>query len=438
MAFGVIFEPRWSIFRAPEEEPTFQPFSDWLIVELEAGIRDRDAHDKEQHAHHGSVGRGDFVVRYPRGVEVDQWVVCDVERIGDVPEEFAEPGGKPSGDAIACAHGDDDREGNDDAEGFVQAIHPEMVGAADSGEGKNGDDQEAADKECFLYVNSLPPTHEQNASEEGIEQASEADVELRLVYAPSADDIASGAHYGEMNEQTCREEDEYGEGFVGELAKADSVENIRDVLKEERPCGTVQRMHLIPSTDVHGGKQGDHGKSNEHHDQHLPDGRCRDQGKYGSGLEVEEGRSDDGAHDDHWLEADEASFVELPLRHLSPAVIVGIGDDEAGQKEEEIDCQVSVIDDLLQGVIVGIRFEGVEDHDRQSGHAAQAIEYLVMALGLEVRRSSVHVVLTRIHWPAELPVGLHKAALPLAGRIGFGRAWNHPGMKCGGRERISV
>src|SRR6266702_6989694 len=186
------------------EKAAFEPFADGLIVEFETGVRDHDAHDKEQHTHYRSIGCRDFVARDPSGVDVDQRVMRDVKRIGDISEESAKPGGELSGNASAGSHSDDDREKNDDAERFIQSIHPEMLGASDSGSGKDNDDEKAAYGERSLNVKSLTYAHEQHASEEWIQQASEADVELRLVYSPSANDIATGPEDSKVNQQACR------------------------------------------------------------------------------------------------------------------------------------------------------------------------------------------------------------------------------------------
>jgi hypothetical protein len=61
------------------------------------------------------------------------------------------------------------------------------------------------------------------------------------------------------------------------------------------------------------------------------------------------------------------------LRHLSPAIVVGIRHYESRQKEEEVDGEISVIDDLVKRVAEVMRLKDVKDHDHHCGYAAQAI-----------------------------------------------------------------
>jgi len=48
------------------------------------------------------------------------------------------------------------------------------------------------------------------------------------------------------------------------------------------------------------------------------------------------------------LKADEAAFEETFQCHFTPAVVVGVADDKAGEKKKEIHSQVAVVDDLSE------------------------------------------------------------------------------------------
>ena len=66
-------------------------------------------------------------------------------------------------------------------------------------------------------------------------------------------------------------------------------------------------------------------------------------------LQSEAGQTNDGSHDHHGVQADEAAADEAP--HSQPAVgqtgIVGIAHDEAGEDEEEIHGQKTVVEMLF-------------------------------------------------------------------------------------------
>ena len=77
------------------------------------------------------------------------------------------------------------------------------------------------------------------------------------------------------------------------------------------------------------------------------------------------------------MQADQAALEEIAVGHAPPAVVVGITDDEARKDEEEIDGQITVVDDLI-GMARGMRFEKMERHDDQRRHAAQTVENRIM------------------------------------------------------------
>jgi hypothetical protein len=83
-----------------------------------------------------------------------------------------------------------------------------------------------------------------------------------------------------------------------------------------------------------------------------------------------------------------------PLAHLSPAVVVRIGNHDSGKKKEEIDSQVAVVQNLFRVIPIGIDFAGVEHYDDQGSYATQTVEDLVVALGLKGGGSFVHGVPT--------------------------------------------
>jgi hypothetical protein len=92
------------------KKPASEPPSDRLVIEIEAGIRDRDTRDKQQNAYDRSMPCRNLVPDYPGGVDVDQRIVRDVQRIRDVPQQRGKPGLESSADAFAGTGRDDDGE----------------------------------------------------------------------------------------------------------------------------------------------------------------------------------------------------------------------------------------------------------------------------------------------------------------------------------------
>jgi hypothetical protein len=50
------------------------------------------------------------------------------------------------------------------------------------------------------------------------------------------------------------------------------------------------------------------------------------------------------------MKPNEPDAKELEGRHSCPSVIVGIGDDKTGETEEEIDCQVGVVQQAQRSI----------------------------------------------------------------------------------------
>ena len=85
------------------------------------------------------------------------------------------------------------------------------------------------------------------------------------------------------------------------------------------------------------------------------------------------------------MEAYEASAEEVADRKTAaPAVVVGVGDDEAREHEEEIDGQVAVVDAFYRGAAAGkgVPFEDVVPDDRERRNAAQPVEQVAVGFGI--------------------------------------------------------
>ena len=80
-------------------------------------------------------------------------------------------------------------------------------------------------------------------------------------------------------------------------------------------------------------------------------------------LEIEKGGSYDTSHNDHRVQANDASFEEGSQCHLVPAVVVSIAYYESRKHEKEIDGKIAVVDDLNEMVSLRMCFEQVKDNN---------------------------------------------------------------------------
>src|SRR5690242_13290785 len=70
-----------------------QPLPRRQVVKLQARVRDGDAGDEDRSARRAPGGEGQrLVCAHPFGIDVDQAVVRDVERIGEFAEESGDAG----------------------------------------------------------------------------------------------------------------------------------------------------------------------------------------------------------------------------------------------------------------------------------------------------------------------------------------------------------
>jgi len=73
------------------QEPSAQPSPCRLAVKVQAGRRNRDGHNPELKRRENALSSVGLFAYDPRCVDVDQWIVCDVERIRQVSEEASHP-----------------------------------------------------------------------------------------------------------------------------------------------------------------------------------------------------------------------------------------------------------------------------------------------------------------------------------------------------------
>lgn len=77
-----------------------------------------------------------MIVGCPGGVDVDQGIMGDVNGIGNIAQELIDFGGIFSSDCATCAQIDNQGKDENDGQGVVESVHPQMLAAANSWEGK--------------------------------------------------------------------------------------------------------------------------------------------------------------------------------------------------------------------------------------------------------------------------------------------------------------
>lgn len=367
----------------------FEPFGEVppqrLIVELQQEPCQQDVAEEQSHSHRPCLREGEFIPPHPGIEEVHEGVVHHVERVGDIAQELAGAGGSPVGrqprSTQPYQHGEED----EGAEGVVEAVQPVRTAVADVGHGEEDDDGQAADPEGTPDAHRLEDARHQQPCREGEEQAQEAPRQVGAGQRPAYPQVAvtREAADGIGGQSRSGEEHQHFQRPRGEAAQEERVEDVADVLEEERPAGTVEREHLTVAPHLGTGAR-------QRRDQEHVQQQCQHHQREGCNRAVphlpageEEGeRPQQGAHHHHRLQADQSPPEEILPRHLSPpAVVVGIPHHEAGEDEEEVHRQVAVVELLVVGA-GGERLEDMVPDHHDGCHAAQPVQDAVMRFGV--------------------------------------------------------
>ena len=91
------------------------------------------------------------------------------------------------------------------------------------------------------------------------------------------------------------------------------------------------------------------------------------------------------------MKAHQPPLAEVPQGHVSPAVVIGVSDDETGQHKEEVHGQVTVVDDLIRVEleVPGAAFKHVEQNHHDSGYPAETVQSGVVRFGEPGRRQGL-------------------------------------------------
>ena len=97
-------------------------------------------------------------------------------------------------------------------------------------------------------------------------------------------------------------------------------------------------------------------------------------------AKIKAGRTDKHSHYNHWLQPFQAAFKKSSYSELTPPVIISVTYHKPRQNKEEIDSQVTVINQLLIRA-GGICLTKMEKYNNHSGNPAQPVQYRIMWFG---------------------------------------------------------
>lgn len=333
-------------------------------------------------------------------MHVHEWIVCDIERIGNIAEELAQLRAYRIGGAAACSDEHDDREYQQDGYCLIDAVRNAIL-ASDAWNGEDHNENERCPPEAAFELDRAAcriagtdavakDAREHETTEEWIEQSGKTDVELIGCDAPSALNVIlwcteESAHIpaeSEVEREECCNGNEYSQTPFWQMTEYENVEDIGNVLEGERPVWTVERVELLPAADIETWSARYHEKT---HDEAEPELPCWYGEHHREGLraEIVHTCTYHCAHDDHRVKTYEAALEEAPGGHSVPTIVVGITDDETGEDKEEIDSEIAVIDMLLAAPWC-VGFEQVEQYNKYCGYTAESVKDLISRLGCEV------------------------------------------------------
>ena len=226
----------------------------------------------------------------PRHLHVDKRIVGDVDRIADFTEELVDSLRLTTLDAAACTDADDEWEGNEDAQHFVETVGPTAFAhrlLSHPGHAQEYNNQQRTPPEAATHLNEPLHAREQQSAEEGIEQTSESYLQLVGSGTPTSHNGIAGPvtdfkESEEVDVQTehhreCSKEDDADtQCHLSETTDHQGVKDIGNILPLKRPCGTVEWVGLCPASNVHRMRHRNHRESPQHYQQHQPWGRLLD------------------------------------------------------------------------------------------------------------------------------------------------------------------
>lgn len=134
------------------QHPPLQPRPHRLIIPLQTSISQHNRGQQYEQTNRQSFLKRDFAVAHPSSVNVQNGKVRDVDRVGNIAQKIAQARREFSFDLAAGTQKNDKREDENDGQRIVEAVHPQVFAAADSGNGKHRYNQQTTPKEGVFDV----------------------------------------------------------------------------------------------------------------------------------------------------------------------------------------------------------------------------------------------------------------------------------------------
>ena len=204
---------------------------------------------------------------YPSHLQIDERIVDDVDRVGDITEEFADLCAEFSGNTASCSNHYHQREYEQDARRIIDAV-ANVDAVAHVGCAQNNQQKQGAPPETAFHGDVFPYSRQQQSAKERIKQAGESDENLRSCKTPTADDRIGLCRtvcpksenvpvQCQVQSQYSAEADQYCQAHFSEVAEKESIENVGYVfisqcLKKECVAmllagGQGSRLHALTS-----------------------------------------------------------------------------------------------------------------------------------------------------------------------------------------------
>lgn len=371
-----------------------EPSSDGHIIEAQRQpSQHHAAHYHQQRLPPASGERIGLRADEERVEKVEERVVDDVERIREVAKKAiqAHPAGRDR--TLRRAQPKHGREQHNDAHSLEKTIPAHGGAAGNVGHHRHKQHQHRSQDKRATHSHRTEAARHEHTKRVGERHAQQTAPEVHPIKRPA---YAEHTHTERIAHKCPRQQSPLCGSKQGKHARAETVEeerieNVADILKEQRPRGPIEGEHLAIAAHLtrasrhggqhqHGGKQSQHGMR-EGHAAAIP---------LPASLHQKGHQAHNGGQNHHGMKTDHAAAEETGEAETAPpTVVIGIADDETRKQEEEVHSQIAMIempDRAIAHAVYrlgkGKALEDMMKNNEQGGHPAQSIEQLVVRLGV--------------------------------------------------------
>ena len=173
-----------------------EPLSHGEVIQTIGTISQEDACHKHAKGNQDVLAERSLgMVAYPRDVHINQWVMGDIDGIGNVAQKLVDGCRFATNDRTARSDAHDEWEVEKDAQHFIESVGPAALaldGQAHPWHTKQNDHHQRAPPKASVHLDEPPHARQQQSAEEGIKQARGPNLQLVGRKAPTADDGIAG------------------------------------------------------------------------------------------------------------------------------------------------------------------------------------------------------------------------------------------------------